>query len=590
MICKQFNTPRRIILSGSPLQNRLKELWSLFDFVYPGKLGTLPVFEQQFSVPIALGGYASASVSQAHTAYKCATTLKNIISPYLLRRLKNDVAIDLPKKNEHILFCKLTLSQVEAYKAFLLTTQVRKAMTGDVNLLAAVTTLRKICNHPDILRIEDDETLVNYQDSGSPSRSGKMAVLEQVLGLWRSDGSRVLIFSQTTTMLDIIEKFIRKKGFEYRRMDGKTGIAKRSSMIDEFNSDEQIYVFLLTTKVGGLGVNLTGANKVVLYDPDWNPSTDLQARERAWRVGQKREVSVYRLITTGTIEEKIYHRQVYKTMLSDKVLKDAKQRRIFRPHQVRELFTLDSSAYEENIETETGMLFGVFGGKEHRPDDASKKDSTYRAGDPLEPEDCEMQAGDGPESNGDGKILQNLFDNVKGLHAAVDHDAILLSSTTGTDVQLLEYEATRVAEEAEAALRRSREARAMHAVGVPTWTGQSGHAGAVPLGPTARSGAILEKLRARSQGLMGAPGSQDVAGTPASATQRPEDLMEELVGHLRVRRAGVTTSEIAMRFGNFAAGKEGMILLKSVLKKVAKKDARRNGETVWTLKGEYVET
>ena len=134
----------------------------------------------------------------------------------------------------------------------------------------------------------------------------------RVLGLWREQGHRCLLFSQTQQMLDILEAAVAAAGHVYRRMDGTTAIASRMRLIDEFNGDDGVFCFLLTTKVGGLGVNLTGANRVLLYDPDWNPSTDAQARERCWRIGQTKDVTVYRLITAGTIEEKVYHRQIFK--------------------------------------------------------------------------------------------------------------------------------------------------------------------------------------------------------------------------------------------------------------------------------------
>lgn len=335
LTCKKFNTPHRIIVSGSPLQNHLKELWSLFDFVYPGKLGTLPVFHAQFVVPITIGGYSTASKLQVHAAYKCSLMLRDLVSPHLLRRLKKDVAKQLPEKNEQILFVKLTAEQRNKYKKFLGSRFIRKVLHGKLNLLYGISALRKICNHCDIpLHGDADKDLYGsfygkaisrsnmallphergydeeLEDYGNWKRSGKMIVLDRVLAAWQKVGSRVLVFSQTTTMLDILEKYVKGKGYTYLRMDGRTAIGSRMQLIDRFNLDITVFLFLLTTRVGGLGVNLTGADRVVLYDPDWNPSTDLQARERAWRIGQTRPVTVYRLVSTGTIEEKIYHRQV----------------------------------------------------------------------------------------------------------------------------------------------------------------------------------------------------------------------------------------------------------------------------------------
>merc|ERR1712062_252154 len=136
-------------------------------------------------------------------------------------------------------------------------------------------------------------------------------------------------------------------------------IGSRQSLINRFNSTSDLFVFLLTTRVGGLGVNLTGANRVIIFDPDWNPSTDIQARERAWRIGQRRQVTIYRLLTSGTIEEKIYHRQIFKQFLTNRVLKDPKQRRLFKSQDMMELFTLGSKDNEEG--TETSALFAGTG-------------------------------------------------------------------------------------------------------------------------------------------------------------------------------------------------------------------------------------
>ncbi len=338
-ICaKQLQTVHRIIMTGAPIQNRLSELWSLFDFCFPGKLGTLPVFQAEFAVPIQVGGYANASQQQVVTAFRCATTLKDLISPFLLRRMKADVDIRLPAKTEQVLFCPMTKDQREAYRAFVHSRDVEEILEGRREALSGIDVLRKIVNHPDLL---ERQTKATHADYGNAERSGKQMVTMKVLGLWRKQKHRALLFSQTQQMLDILEAAVAAAGYVYRRMDGTTPVAQRMRLIDEFNTDENVFVFLLTTKVGGLGVNLTGADRVLLFDPDWNPSTDAQARERAWRIGQTREVTVYRLVTAGTIEEKVYHRQIYKEFLTSKVLRDPKQRRFFKAKDLADLFAWD---------------------------------------------------------------------------------------------------------------------------------------------------------------------------------------------------------------------------------------------------------
>ncbi|XP_028278800.1 DNA excision repair protein ERCC-6 [Parambassis ranga] len=365
--CKQFRTPHRFILSGSPMQNNLKELWSLFDFVFPGKLGTLPVFMEQFSVPITMGGYSNASPVQVQTAFKCACVLRDTISPYLLRRMKADVKanLSLPDKNEQVLFCRLTDEQRQVYQSFLDSKEVYQILNGDMQVFSGLIALRKICNHPDLfsggprmLRGIPEDQLTEEEHFGFWKRSGKLIVVESLLRLWFKQSHRVLLFTQSRQMLDILEVFVREKNYSYLKMDGTTTIASRQPLIARYNGDKSIFIFLLTTKVGGLGVNLTGANRVILYDPDWNPSTDTQARERAWRIGQKQQVTIYRLLTAGTIEEKIYHRQIFKQFLTNRVLKDPKQRRFFKSNDIYELFTLSDPGAQG---TETSAIFAGTG-------------------------------------------------------------------------------------------------------------------------------------------------------------------------------------------------------------------------------------
>lgn len=214
LAAKQLRTPHRIILSGSPVQNNLRELWSLFDFVFPGRLGTLPVFMAEFSVPITQGSYVNASGVEVQTAFNCGVILRDVISPYLLRRTKTDVQvqISLPKRTEQVLFCKLTVDQRELYKEFLASKEVTRILSGEVHALYGIDILRKICNHPDLattLCLPPD-----YSDPETPLpylRSGKMVVLAQLLQLWKSAQHRVLMFCQTRQMLNLVEAFVKSE-------------------------------------------------------------------------------------------------------------------------------------------------------------------------------------------------------------------------------------------------------------------------------------------------------------------------------------------------------------------------------------------
>ena len=191
VVSKRLRTVHRIIMSGAPVQNRLSELWSLIDFVYPGKLGTLPVFQAQFAVPIQIGGYVNASDQAATTAFRCAVALKDLISPYLLRRLKQDLDINLPDKTEQVLFCQMTENQRDAYKGFLSSREVEDIIDGRREALGGIDVLRKIVNHPDLLERNSRAGDANY---GDPVRSGKLQVALKILSMWKSQGHRCLVF------------------------------------------------------------------------------------------------------------------------------------------------------------------------------------------------------------------------------------------------------------------------------------------------------------------------------------------------------------------------------------------------------------
>ncbi|XP_046391491.1 DNA excision repair protein ERCC-6-like [Ischnura elegans] len=385
LAAKRLRTPHRLLLSGSPLQNNLRELWSLFDFIYPGKLGTLPVFTAEFAVPITQGGYATASQVQVITGYKCATVLKDTIAPYLLRRMKNDVKdhINLPTKNEQVLFCRLTDEQREVYREYIKSGDVDRILSGTLKIFVGLINLRKICNHPHLytggpklFKWDNEDVIPEEECYGYWKKSGKMIVVENLLRIWHRQGHRVLLFTQGRQMMCILENFLIKQGYTYLKLDGSTSVGARQPLINEFNKNPSHFVFLLTTRVGGLGVNLTGANRVLIYDPDWNPATDTQARERAWRPGQQRHVTVYRLVTAGTIEEKIYHRQIFKQFLTDRVLRDPKRRRFFKSNDLYELFTLQEDGDDlgrRGAKTETSAIFAGTGSEIHVSSSPSAK-------------------------------------------------------------------------------------------------------------------------------------------------------------------------------------------------------------------------
>ncbi|XP_038212173.1 DNA excision repair protein ERCC-6-like [Zerene cesonia] len=366
-LVRKFDTPHKLLITGSPMQNSLQELWSLFDFMRPGLLGTHTAFMEHFAIPITQGGYANATDIQEATALEIAKALKAIITPYMLRRTKAEVQdfIHLPEKNEQVLFCALSQEQKDLYMGYLMSATVRSILDKEsrfgeplrARILVALSTLRKICNHPDIYLYEafDETEEIDQQSFGHWKRSGKMSVVHSLLKIWQKQGHRTLIFTQSRAMLCILEQHLQNFEFKYLRMDGSVSVGQRQSLIKTFNENPEYLVFLATTRVGGLGVNLTGADRVIIYDPDWNPATDNQAKERAWRIGQQRDVTVYRLLTAGTIEEKIYQRQIFKNFLSNRILVDPNQKNILTTSTLQGLFTLDELNCEGD--TETASLF-----------------------------------------------------------------------------------------------------------------------------------------------------------------------------------------------------------------------------------------
>ncbi|KAI6714243.1 hypothetical protein JHW43_003190 [Diplocarpon mali] len=626
--CKELRTANRVILSGTPMQNNLVELWSLFDFVFPMRLGTLVNFRQSFEVPIKLGGYANATNLQILTATKCAETLKAAISPYLLQRLKVDVASDLPKKSEQVLFCKLTKPQREAYELFLSSDEMSSILNRTRQSLYGIDILRKICNHPDLL----DPRLKDKPDYkwGNPNKSGKMQVVKALLEMWKGYGHKTLLFSQGVQMLNIIEDFIKRlHGFNYLRMDGGTNIKDRQSLVDRFNSDPDLHVFLLTTKVGGLGVNLTGANRVIIFDPDWNPSTDVQARERAWRLGQKKEVTIYRLMTAGTIEEKIYHRQIFKQFLTNKILKDPKQRQTFQMKDLYDLFTLGGT---DDGTTETGEMFkGTEVQFNKTPEPATLEDKVAVPGigaatavqngvvsqgiaqsDFPEQGDVgtdvrnlagvaslEAFRGDPEEENPpseEARLMEGIFAR-SGVHSALEHDQIINGKKKiAGDRGMLEREAKKVAAEAATALRKAGEVAQSITPGTVTWTGEFGSAGRpvnLRRGAGSSSAGILSGL-ANRQGLSASAGvaSPRSAAPGAAGGGRPpsgKDFMKLIRDFIRRQGGSVPSQALVNHFNRMCTTEQQTAEFKHMLGEIARlekgSNVRMRGR--WVLKNEF---
>jgi DNA repair and recombination protein RAD54B len=323
--------PRRVILSGTPFQNDLSEFFSLADFVCPDVLGSLPTFNRIFATPIARSRDRNASEEERSLGEARSAELSRRVESFILRRGAEVNARYLPPLSLYVVFCRPSDTQLKLLGRVLGSTSVRNLLGatgsdfGD-QVLSVLGNLRKICNHPalftsskssDYAYEEKDQALLDNRDdlniveTTAPELSGKLAALHFLLEIIvKQEKGRCVVVSQSTAMLDLISSSIcTANGYTTVRIDGKCDVNKRQALVDSFNNYGIGQIFLLSTTAGGAGLNLTGANRLILVDSHWNPALDQQAMARVWRDGQKSACIVYRLVTTGTLEEKVYQRQ-----------------------------------------------------------------------------------------------------------------------------------------------------------------------------------------------------------------------------------------------------------------------------------------
>ncbi|XP_078527823.1 DNA repair and recombination protein RAD54-like isoform X1 [Lissotriton helveticus] len=354
-----LKTTRRVLISGTPIQNDLLEYFSLVHFVNAGILGTAQEFKKRFEIPILKGRDADASPSDRLKGEEKLKELISVVNRCLIRRTSDILSKYLPVKIEQVVCCRLTPLQTELYKRFL-----KQAMPAEelnegkmsVSSLSSITSLKKLCNHPALIYekcVEEEEGFEGAVDlfppgystkSVEPQLSGKMLVLDYILALTRSSSNdKVVLVSNYTQTLDLFEKLCRTRRYLYVRLDGTMSIKKRAKIVERFNSPSSPeFIFMLSSKAGGCGLNLIGANRLVMFDPDWNPANDEQAMARVWRDGQKKTCYIYRLLSTGTIEEKILQRQTHKKALSSCVVDEEQDvERHFSIGELKELFTLN---------------------------------------------------------------------------------------------------------------------------------------------------------------------------------------------------------------------------------------------------------
>lgn len=302
---KTINAETKFALTGTPIENSLSELWSIFDFIMPGYLYKYKKFKELYETPI---------IKEQNE--DVMNKLKKQIEPFVLRRTKGEVLTELPDKTVTILNNEMSEEQYNIYMSYM--AQARKEIMSQIDIngfeksqikiLSLLMRLRQICCHPKLF-------LREYEGESSKLNQCIEIIQDAVLG-----GHKILLFSSYTSMFEIIEEKLKNIGVKYLKLTGQTKVGERIELVDKFNTNENIKVFLISLKAGGTGLNLTGADMVIHYDPWWNLSAENQATDRTYRIGQKRNVQVYKLITKNSIEEKIYELQQKKAKLIDNML------------------------------------------------------------------------------------------------------------------------------------------------------------------------------------------------------------------------------------------------------------------------------
>ncbi|RFU78038.1 snf2-family atp dependent chromatin remodeling factor snf21 [Trichoderma arundinaceum] len=369
---QQYYTTRfRLILTGTPLQNNLSELWAMLNFVLPNIFKSVKTFDEWFNTPFANTGGQDKMELTEEEQILVIRRLHKVLRPFLLRRLKKDVEKDLPDKTEKVIKCKFSALQSKLYKQMvthnkLVVSDGKGGKTGARGLSNMIMQLRKLCNHPFVFDVvENVMNPLNISNDLLWRTAGKFELLDRILPKYKATGHRVLMFFQMTAIMDIMEDYLRYRSYKYLRLDGTTKSDERSDLLRDFNAPGSDYfLFLLSTRAGGLGLNLQTADTVIIYDSDWNPHQDLQAQDRAHRIGQKNEVRILRLISSNSVEEKILERARFKLDMDGKVIQagrfDNKSSETDRDAMLRTLLETadmaESGEQEEMEDEELNML------------------------------------------------------------------------------------------------------------------------------------------------------------------------------------------------------------------------------------------
>ncbi|XP_066256953.1 ATP-dependent helicase brm-like isoform X2 [Euwallacea similis] len=329
-----YMAPHRLLLTGTPLQNKLPELWALLNFLLPSIFKSCSTFEQWFNAPFATTG-EKVELNEEETIL-IIRRLHKVLRPFLLRRLKKEVESQLPDKVEYIIKCDMSGLQRVLYrhmqgKGVLLTDgseRGNKGKGGAKALMNTIVQLRKLCNHPFMFQHIEEKWCDHVGIAGGVisgpdiyRASGKFELLDRILPKLKPTNHRVLLFCQMTQLMTIMEDYLSYRGFAYLRLDGTTKAEDRGELLKKFNArNSEYFIFLLSTRAGGLGLNLQSADTVIIFDSDWNPHQDLQAQDRAHRIGQQNEVRVLRLMTVNSVEERILAAARYKLNMDEKVI------------------------------------------------------------------------------------------------------------------------------------------------------------------------------------------------------------------------------------------------------------------------------
>lgn len=394
-ISQYYSTRFRLILTGTPLQNNLGELWAMLNFVLPNIFKSVKTFDEWFNTPFANTGGQDKMELNEEEQILVIRRLHKVLQPFLLRRLKKDVEKDLPDKTEKVIKCKFSALQARLYKQMVTHNKIavsdgKGGKAGARGLSNMIMQLRKLCNHPFVFdEVENQMNPTNTSNDLLWRTAGKFELLDRVLPKYKATGHRVLMFFQMTAIMDIMEDFLRFRGLQYLRLDGTTKSEDRSDLLKAFNApDSPYFMFLLSTRAGGLGLNLQTADTVIIYDSDWNPHQDLQAQDRAHRIGQKNEVRILRLVSSNSVEEKILERARYKLDMDGKVIQagrfDNKSSETDRDAMLRTLLEsadmAETGEQEEMDDEELNLILARNDGEVitfQKLDEERSKDLTY---------------------------------------------------------------------------------------------------------------------------------------------------------------------------------------------------------------------